>query len=177
MGLTTCKLLRPSHEVTPSQTQYGQSRVSHSQARPHESPSSTFLDRFIEHALKSRPHHFLGKLISQNLFLHLQMGVITVPILRTSLAVQWLRLWAPTAGGMGSSPGRGIKIPHALWVQPKKKVPLNCSKDQLRRWTRQHNLSHRISTQILIYWMFKMSKNDSWTLVRTSDAPGPELSV
>ena len=31
----------------------------------------------------------------------------------TSLAVQWLRLHASTAGGMGSIPGRGTKIPHA----------------------------------------------------------------
>ena len=31
----------------------------------------------------------------------------------TSLAVQWLGLRASTAGGMGSIPGQGIKIPHA----------------------------------------------------------------
>ena len=30
----------------------------------------------------------------------------------TSLAVQWLRLWASNAGGMGSIPGWGTKIPH-----------------------------------------------------------------
>ena len=39
----------------------------------------------------------------------------------TSLAVQWLRLGASNAGGMGSIPGWGTKIPHAVsW--PKKKV-------------------------------------------------------
>ena len=32
----------------------------------------------------------------------------------TSLAVQGLRLCASNAGGMGSIPGRGIKIPHAV---------------------------------------------------------------
>ena len=32
-----------------------------------------------------------------------------------SLAVQWLRLHASTAGGTGSIPGRGIKISHAVW--------------------------------------------------------------
>ena len=32
----------------------------------------------------------------------------------TSLAVQWLRLRAPSAGGMGLIPGWGTKIPHAL---------------------------------------------------------------
>ena len=34
-------------------------------------------------------------------------------ILGTSLAVQWLRLCVSTAGGTGSIPGRGTKIPHA----------------------------------------------------------------
>ena len=32
----------------------------------------------------------------------------------TSLAVQWLGLCASTAGGMGSIPGWGTKIPHAM---------------------------------------------------------------
>ena len=29
--------------------------------------------------------------------------------------VQWLRLHAPNAGGMGLIPGQGTKIPHAAW--------------------------------------------------------------
>ena len=33
----------------------------------------------------------------------------------TSLVVQWLRLGASDARGMGLIPGRGTKIPHALW--------------------------------------------------------------
>ena len=37
----------------------------------------------------------------------------------TSLVVQWIRLWASTAEGMGSIPGQRTKIPHA--TQPKKK--------------------------------------------------------
>ena len=36
-----------------------------------------------------------------------------------SLVVQWLELSGSTAGGPGSIPGWGTKIPHAL--QPKKK--------------------------------------------------------
>ena len=28
--------------------------------------------------------------------------------------VQWLRLWASSAGGVGLIPGQGTKIPHAL---------------------------------------------------------------
>ena len=38
-----------------------------------------------------------------------------------SLVVQWLRLHASTAGGMGSIPGRGTKIPHAAWHSHEKK--------------------------------------------------------
>ena len=41
--------------------------------------------------------------------------------LGTSLAVQWLRLCASNAGGAGSIPGRGTRIPHATW--PKKTEP------------------------------------------------------
>ena len=37
----------------------------------------------------------------------------------TSLAVQWLKLHASTAGGTGSIPGQGTVIPNATW-QPKK---------------------------------------------------------
>ena len=35
------------------------------------------------------------------------------PCLGTSLVVQWLRLCAPNAGGMGSIPGGGTDIPYA----------------------------------------------------------------
>jgi len=34
-------------------------------------------------------------------------------ILETSLALQWLRLYAPNAGVTGWIPGWGTKIPHA----------------------------------------------------------------
>ena len=36
----------------------------------------------------------------------------------TSLAVQWLRLCTSNAGGGGSIPGQGTKIPHATWHGP-----------------------------------------------------------
>ena len=39
----------------------------------------------------------------------------------TSLAVQWLGLHASTAGGVGSIPGQGTKIPHASQCGQKKK--------------------------------------------------------
>ena len=38
-----------------------------------------------------------------------------------SLVVQWLGLCASTAGGMGSIPGGGTKIPHAPWYGQKQK--------------------------------------------------------
>ena len=38
-----------------------------------------------------------------------------------SLVVQWLRLRTSTAGGTGSIPGQGTKIPHAVWHSQKKK--------------------------------------------------------
>ena len=53
----------------------------------------------------------------------------------TSLAVQWLRLCASTAGGAGSIPGRGTKIPHAAGHSRKiflKKQPKNKEKLQNR---------------------------------------------
>ena len=40
----------------------------------------------------------------------------------TSLVVQRLRLRASTAGGTGSIPGRGTKIPHAAWRGQKKNM-------------------------------------------------------
>ena len=41
----------------------------------------------------------------------------------TSLAVQWLRLYASNAGDAGSIPGWGAKIPHAAWSGQKKSGP------------------------------------------------------
>ena len=39
-----------------------------------------------------------------------------------SLAVQWLTLHASTAGGVGSIPGQGTKIPQAAWCGQNKKI-------------------------------------------------------
>ena len=38
--------------------------------------------------------------------------------LGTSLAIQWLELCAPNAGGAGSTPGWETKIPYAIWRDP-----------------------------------------------------------
>ena len=45
---------------------------------------------------------------------HAYTHTIKFILMRTSLEVQWLRLCMPTAGGIGSIPGGGPKIPHAL---------------------------------------------------------------
>ena len=45
---------------------------------------------------------------------------------RISLAVQWLRLRASTAGGSGSIPGQGPKVPHAKGQSQKKKKKPHC---------------------------------------------------
>ena len=39
----------------------------------------------------------------------------------TYLVVQWLRLHASTARDVGSIPGWGTKIPHAMWCSQKVK--------------------------------------------------------
>ena len=47
--------------------------------------------------------------------------------------VQWLRLHASTAGGRGSIPGRGTKIPHA--VRHSQKIKENKTKQNLGKVT------------------------------------------
>ena len=48
------------------------------------------------------------------------VSVFMMPI-REFQAVQWLRLHASTAGGTGSIPGWGTKIPQAVQCRQKKK--------------------------------------------------------
>ena len=40
------------------------------------------------------------------------LAITNKAAIETSLVVQWLRLHAPNAGGLGSIPGQGTKIPH-----------------------------------------------------------------
>ena len=47
-------------------------------------------------------------------------GSIKKPDRGTSLVVQWLRICASIAAGMGLIPGREAKIPHAMWPKGKK---------------------------------------------------------
>ena len=48
--------------------------------------------------------------------------IVKIPALRDVYGSQWLRRHASNVGGMGSIPGQGTKIPHAMW-QKKKKNP------------------------------------------------------
>ena len=56
----------------------------------------------------------------------------------TSLEVQWLGPHASTAGGVGSTPGWGNKIPHAVLCD-RKVYPILCSPDTLI-WKSQFSL-------------------------------------
>ena len=42
-------------------------------------------------------------------------NILKLVTVGTSRAVQWLRLCASTAGGMGSIPGWETKTPHVVW--------------------------------------------------------------
>jgi len=55
----------------------------------------------------------VGKLLGQEWLKSGNLG--------TSLAIQWLRLCASTAGTMDLIPGQGIKTQHASWHSQKKK--------------------------------------------------------
>ena len=47
---------------------------------------------------------------------------MSIKYIGNSLAVQWLGLWASTAGGTGLIPGRGAKIPHATRCGQNKQI-------------------------------------------------------
>ena len=51
---------------------------------------------------------------SSEVLFQISLFVLKV-IRRTSPAVQWLGFCASTAGGPGSIPGQGTKIPPAVW--------------------------------------------------------------
>ena len=61
---------------------------------------------------------------------------------RTSVVNQWLRLHTSNAGGVGSIPGQGTRIPHAAWHGKKKKIFLMasstfyhpCESDNTQSW-------------------------------------------
>ena len=52
-------------------------------------------------------------------------SLLESPFIGTSLEVQWLRLCASTAGGMGSIPGQGPKILHAAVTPSQIKGKIN----------------------------------------------------
>ena len=52
----------------------------------------------------------------------------------TSWAVQWLRLCTSIAGGLGSIPGWGTKIPHATRCSQKEKKRTEVSGRRIGMW-------------------------------------------
>ena len=84
------------------------------------SPFSLLLPRCLQTILSMAVRVILFKTQVRSCFSSAQSSAAG-----TSLAVQWLRLHASTAGGVGSIPGPGTKIPHTV---PKKKKKKNlCS--------------------------------------------------
>ena len=67
---------------------------------------------------------------SYSLLVKAAAAVKALAILGTSLAVQWLRRCTSNAGGTGSIPGQGPKIPHAARHSQKIKTykTSNCEK-------------------------------------------------
>ena len=63
------------------------------------------------------------------------MGSDQRSLLGTSQEVQWLRLQASNAGGTGSAPGQGTKIPHAAQCKDKKKFEYIKKKNKQVLWT------------------------------------------
>ena len=61
-------------------------------------------------------------------------------LLGTSLVVQWLKLSAPTAGGMGSILGWRTKIPQCHMVQPKEKKKTFLYKTKRRHYRRKRGV-------------------------------------
>ena len=53
------------------------------------------------------------------------LHISNISIWGISLVVQWLRLCTANAGGVGSIPGLGTKIPHAMWNGQKAKFKKN----------------------------------------------------
>ena len=54
----------------------------------------------------------------------------------TSLVVQWLRFHSSTAGSLGSIPGWGTKIPHAVWCSQKANKPEEKCEGKIRTYRR-----------------------------------------
>ena len=65
-------------------------------------------------------HHYHP---SKNLIvmIYIILQIFKIKFLGTSLVVQWLSLCTSTGGSVGSIPGRGTKIPHAMRLGQVKK--------------------------------------------------------
>ena len=72
-----------------------------------------------------------------------QQSLVKIPVnFGNSLVVQWLELQALTAEGLGSIPGRGTKIPQAVWHGQKKKKKNSWKFDNEPSWANMNQLQH-----------------------------------
>ena len=72
------------------------------------------------------------------------MCILKIKSLGTSLVVQWLGLQASSAGGSGSIPGWGPKIPHAMWHGQKNPKTTNTTTPQgPLRWNQDQAVNER----------------------------------
>ena len=72
-----------------------------------------------------RAHHSVPWILGICVYQHLLY--LKNKMLGTSLEIQWLRLCTSTAGGTGSIPDGGTKIPYAAWHgQGEKKKKISC---------------------------------------------------
>ena len=65
--------------------------------------------------------------------------------------VQWLRLHAPNVWGTGLIPGRGIKIPHAVW--PKSNNNEKKIKNKMMNY-KSKQTKPKVCTICLICWSY-----------------------
>ena len=102
-------------------------------------------------------HHLLKRFNTELLLFFCEK-----PIVRTSLEVHWLRLWASNAGGAGSVLAWGIKIPHAACgMLGKNKIKNNCPQICVYFWTLLGSID------LCVNFLKKHFKKDSWLSPKT----------
>ena len=62
--------------------------------------------------------------------------------------MQWLRLCASTAGGAGSIPGQGTKIPHAALCGQRKNKKAHIIKEKADHHQESEKRAHRLEENI-----------------------------
>ena len=85
----------------------------------------------------------------------------------TSSEVQWLRLHASTAGGKGSIPGQGAKIPHAVGSSQQMKTSFSSACDKVSiLWDRgfQTCVGEWAALEVVLNLLYMKLFNSDWNL-------------